>query len=478
MRNRKNYLLLMMFFVNIVFSQVGIGTTNPRGALDINKETTNNMGLVLPTNANPNNLINPMGGNVAIGTIMYDSTLSCVRVFKSTGWSNCLCDQCGPTPGFTLDCSSGALSGTFTAGAAGSGSKVINYTNATGQSYGAISIASTGVTGLTATAPAGTLANGNGSITLTISGTPSAAGTANFTVTIAGQSCSFAVNVSGGGNNVDRYTVIQIGSSTNELPNGIPVIGTEVSNGGTGSGNVNGPGATVELLRTVLSDLGKPVEFLGLIPDNNAVQGLTKIFTNTTADGIKREVVFIYSGYNASNQTFTSSINSLIDQYYVSKGKIYFTSADEGGWTSYPYFSTNNYGKTDAYLPNYNVDGTKLIESGEVFPTKYGNVTSSGVLNSRYWGNSLVPPSNAVIVSNIISSDTSTAVGAPIIFKDMNYNGKVWVFGDTDAYWQRDVNVYGAQPYLGTSCTSNDRQRFTCNMFHYVTRKNLGLPTN
>ncbi|ROI02134.1 hypothetical protein EGI16_14730 [Chryseobacterium sp. G0240] len=224
----KNYLLLMVFFANIVFSQVGIGTANPRGALDINKETTNTMGLVLPTNENPNNLINPMGGNVAIGTIMYDSALSCVRVFKSTGWSNCLCDQCGPTPGFALDCSSGALSGTFTAGAAGSGSKVINYTNATGQSYGAISIASTGVTGLTATAPAGTLANGNGSITLTISGTPSAAGTASFAVTIAGQTCTFNVQVNGNSPSftLDCSSGAQVGTFTAQAQG----VGTKIIN--------------------------------------------------------------------------------------------------------------------------------------------------------------------------------------------------------------------------------------------------------
>ncbi|PWN68281.1 hypothetical protein C1631_016400 [Chryseobacterium phosphatilyticum] len=199
MKNRKNYLLLMIFFMNILFSQVGIGTANPRGALDINKETTNNMGLVLPTNSDPGNLINPMGGNVAIGTIMYDSTLSCVRVYKSSGWSKCLCDQCGPTPGFTLDCSTGALSGTFIAGVPSTGTKTINYTNASGQPYNAISVTSTGVTGLTATAPAGTLANGSGNISLTVSGTPSGSGIASFVVSVAGESCSFTINVNGEG---------------------------------------------------------------------------------------------------------------------------------------------------------------------------------------------------------------------------------------------------------------------------------------
>ncbi|TLX27270.1 hypothetical protein [Chryseobacterium indologenes] len=190
----KKYYLLLVLYANIIFSQVGIGTANPRGALDINRETTNTMGLVLPTNSSPDNMVNPMGGGIAIGTIMYDSTLSCVRVYKSSGWSNCLCDQCG-TAGFTLDCSSGALTGDFRANTNSTGTKVINYTNATGQSYNALSIPSTGVTGLTATAPAGTLANGNGSITLTINGTPSSSGSASFMISIAGQSCTFTITV-------------------------------------------------------------------------------------------------------------------------------------------------------------------------------------------------------------------------------------------------------------------------------------------
>ncbi|UHO37955.1 hypothetical protein H5J24_20535 [Chryseobacterium capnotolerans] len=252
----KKNLLLLIFFANILFSQVGIGTANPRGALDVNKETTNNMGLVLPTNADPRNMINPMGGNVAIGTIMYDSTLSCVRVFKPTGWSNCLCDQCGPTPGFALDCSSGAVSGAFMANTLSTGTKVINYTNATGQSYGAISAASTVVSGLTASAPAGTLVNGSGNITLSISGTPSSSGMATFTINIAGQSCSFSVNVSTGV--IPKRTILSLGggmytpnpsnttaptsilqSSANFGPTGtVPSQGFDIKAVGTAQGNL------------------------------------------------------------------------------------------------------------------------------------------------------------------------------------------------------------------------------------------------
>lgn len=246
----------MIFFMNIMFSQVGIGTANPRGALDINKETNNNMGLVLPTNADPKNLINPMGGNIAIGTIMYDSSLSCVRVFKSSGWSNCLCDQCGPTPGFTLDCSGGTLTGTFKAGVMSTGTKMISYSNASGQSYGPTSAASTGVTGLTASAPGGTLANGSGNITLTIAGIPSASGMASFTINIAGQSCSFSVNVSsditqkriilslGGGMYAPNpaYTTAPtsiLQSSGNFGPTGtVPSQGFDIKAMGTAQGNL------------------------------------------------------------------------------------------------------------------------------------------------------------------------------------------------------------------------------------------------
>jgi len=67
---------------------IGIGTGNPRGALDIYKGTA---GLVLPANQSPSNITNPAGGNVAIGTIIYDLTADCVKVYKSTGWSGCLC---------------------------------------------------------------------------------------------------------------------------------------------------------------------------------------------------------------------------------------------------------------------------------------------------------------------------------------------------------------------------------------------------
>jgi uncharacterized protein (TIGR02145 family) len=96
----------------------------------------------------------------------------------------------------TINCAGATTTGTLTSGTAANGvSTSISYTGGNTGTYSAQNVASTGVTGLTATLAAGTLANGNSSVTYTIAGTPASAGTASFAITLGGQSCSFTVNV-------------------------------------------------------------------------------------------------------------------------------------------------------------------------------------------------------------------------------------------------------------------------------------------
>lgn len=96
-----------------------------------------------------------------------------------------------------LSCSSTTFSATAYASTAFSGTATVPYTGGSGATYSAGSaISSTGVTGLTATLQAGTLASGAGNLTYSISGTPSGAGTAAFAITFGGQSCSFSLTVS------------------------------------------------------------------------------------------------------------------------------------------------------------------------------------------------------------------------------------------------------------------------------------------
>ena len=74
-------------------------------------------------------------------------------------------------------------------------SATLTYTGGNGKTYLTKSHTSTGVTGLSATLLAGTLANGEGALVYTISGTPTTAGTANFAIGLGGTSCTISVKV-------------------------------------------------------------------------------------------------------------------------------------------------------------------------------------------------------------------------------------------------------------------------------------------
>jgi uncharacterized protein (TIGR02145 family) len=68
-------------------------------------------------------------------------------------------------------------------------SSSISYTGGNGEIYSEQTIASTGVTGLTASLEAGTLNSGNGTLNLKITGTPLSEGVAFFTFVIGNKNC-------------------------------------------------------------------------------------------------------------------------------------------------------------------------------------------------------------------------------------------------------------------------------------------------
>ncbi|WP_296150572.1 hypothetical protein [uncultured Flavobacterium sp.] len=101
-----------------------------------------------------------------------------------------------PSIGF-FNCSTGVLTGSLTSQTPASGvSKTVSYSGGNNAPYPAgIPINSTGVTGLTATLRAGTLASGSGNLVYDIAGTPSGSGTATFAVNFAGKSCNITISV-------------------------------------------------------------------------------------------------------------------------------------------------------------------------------------------------------------------------------------------------------------------------------------------
>ncbi|CAA7390374.1 FISUMP domain-containing protein [Chryseobacterium fistulae] len=134
-------------------------------------------------------------------------------------WKPVRPDLCTVTPPpFQFDCAGTIpMGGNFVQGAPVLGSDKFNifqYTSGNGASYSAQSIPSTGVTGLTATLNAGTLANGtSGNFVLIITGIPSTAGTASFTFTLEGQTCTFTRIVDGSGGGGGGSQLVMCGSS-------------------------------------------------------------------------------------------------------------------------------------------------------------------------------------------------------------------------------------------------------------------------
>ncbi len=97
-----------------------------------------------------------------------------------------------------LDCAGANINGALIEEVTASGVfAVVSYTGGNGGTYNGQSVVSTGVTGLTATLTAGSFANGSGTLTYTISGTPLCNGTASFSLNIGGRSCTLNLSVNG-----------------------------------------------------------------------------------------------------------------------------------------------------------------------------------------------------------------------------------------------------------------------------------------
>lgn len=106
-----------------------------------------------------------------------------------------------------LNCSNATFSAAATSGTSYTATATVPYTGGNGVAYKeGNAVASSGVTGLTATLSAGTLANGSGTAAFVITGTPTSAGTANFSIDLGGQTCTLALPVTASKASVSTLT--------------------------------------------------------------------------------------------------------------------------------------------------------------------------------------------------------------------------------------------------------------------------------
>ncbi|MCW3161325.1 hypothetical protein [Chryseobacterium oryctis] len=123
------------------------------------------------------------------GMLVYDIQDKCVKLFNGEKWK-CIEKSCN-TAEFTLNCSDLVISGD-TQGPDINFTITLPYSNGDGATYAQQimnSIDSLGLSGLTASLSAGTLANGSGEFIITVSGTVDNGGAAYFQFELNGHSC-------------------------------------------------------------------------------------------------------------------------------------------------------------------------------------------------------------------------------------------------------------------------------------------------
>ena len=163
---------------------VGEGAPDPSAILDVQGTDKGFLFTRLST-AGRNAIVSP-----ARGLIIFNTGTLCLEINQGTPstpqWEKVKC-RTGAIGG--LDCGNTSVSGlTIT----------VPYTGGNGGVYASHSASSAGVTGLSAALPAGNYADGAGSLSWTVSGTPSAPGTASFSLSSGGFTCSVPFNVVAG----------------------------------------------------------------------------------------------------------------------------------------------------------------------------------------------------------------------------------------------------------------------------------------
>jgi uncharacterized protein (TIGR02145 family) len=203
---------------------------------------------------------------------------------KPTWANNGVC----PDPIATLDCSTASHNGTLTAYTAASGiTSVIPYTGGNGGTHNGQVVTSTGVTGLTATLAAGTFANGNGSLMYTITGTPSASGTASFTLNIGGKSCV-----------INRSIVLPLG-----------VLGTLDCANATNNGTLNATTTATGVTSVISYTGGNGGAHNGQVVASTGVTGLTATLQAGTFANGNGSLTYTITGTPATSGTASFALN-------------------------------------------------------------------------------------------------------------------------------------------------------------------------
>ncbi|MFS4432187.1 FISUMP domain-containing protein [Chryseobacterium sp. S90] len=231
---KKRYLLSMGLMSVLSYGQVGINNKSPRSTLDVTEKTIDGShaeGLMIPRETG--NALKS-ADNAGVYGADQDATLVFVTAapdpnnrtgqvekvdsrgfyFFDAGanrWTKIVSGSNTPNVGQITEllCLSSIHSGDLTSQTPAAGVMTqIPYNGGNGGTFSGVSIPSSGVAGLTAILTAGTFQNGSGTLNFSIIGTAVTSGTANFNLSIGGQTCNFSRTVKAGSSFADDIEVI------------------------------------------------------------------------------------------------------------------------------------------------------------------------------------------------------------------------------------------------------------------------------
>jgi uncharacterized protein (TIGR02145 family) len=276
----------------------------------------------------------------------------------------------------SLNCTSATQTGTLTTGVAVSGVSVqVPYTDGNGGPHAGQVVTSTGVTGLTATLSAGDFAVGDSSLSYVITGTPSSNGTAFFTLTIVGHSCTLPVHVSTGcwaqvsATDVLEFMCHNLGAANTGAN---PFIPSWEINGGYWQWGRMGPGETQWLNTNTENFAHGPMGFI--LTNEAAISGwsTTAAMNGSWQDATKTANDPCPAGFRVPTKAEWDAVTA------------YNTINNVGSWwdTATNYSSANTFG-SDLLLPaagfRRNTDGALLYRGSYGY---YWSSTEDGTGNA------------------------------------------------------------------------------------------------
>lgn len=373
--------------------------------------------------------------NCVEGMMVYDTTNSCLKIYTTTdnggtySWqcfNTQTCPDAIPTGAVTgINCNGATNNGILVSGTAASGvNSVISYTGGNGAAYNGQVLASTGVTGLTATLAAGNFASGSGTLTYVITGTPNGSGTASFTINIGGQSCVLTRTVAASAINV---RIAQYGTYT--------------------IGSADHPNFKLQLLNT--SNYGPSGTYTGA--SGFTFTDITSTLGTQTAAQLKSNYDIINTGYLAMTVAQAQTIKDFVNLGGVAIVFLDSTSKD---------FSSifNIFGHTGT-----SGDGQQLATASttESLSSYFGNTLGVALAGSDTMGR--VISSQLPAGSRIIATENTG--GGIAVWTVGGYNGKVIFVWDEGLF---------RNPISGANIDT-DQEKFVHNLMAYAIDKARGL---